>query len=594
MQILNYIHDLLHKQFIINYITLQLIVVQNKILQSTDNNQRNFSAQKITDILLQSLTNLLERIYPIQKRSEMIDIFDLDIAFKCFSSIFQKENFKDQKNIRIIQKNQMYNKYGMQEQLNKQQMILEWLNEKKIFKYYMLIQNSLNFLFKEKIIWIPNLKEIQDSLEKAEYEHKLAIYKLFKDFSNCLEKEWLEYLTDEICNRDLKQVSKDELDLLLDIAKSNHRFKEDYWNVLKMDILIKHYLNFILAQNIEQVLYLYYGNYQFVNFRVVKKKIQFLNGLVHYQIKMESFNCLKLYFLQLNMQVLDLMLYGKQYQNQLAIEYFHSFKTNIEKLQNKLQEKKNQIKNYLDSEINEVGNFKSQMLYLKEKNYQFKFNMKLVNKEDLQYNIININIQQKQMIIYIFNPIKEGYKSQSVGFLPLFLFFCLKIFSKSSTNLIFYPHNYLFLLTLLSPIPISYQLLRTKAEWLNQWPFHIIIICFPFLLFKAPNNLREYSLISIKPIKRLHQFIVLQHHSFQHSNKLLIEVFGIAQESLEYISNFWFQFIIQFLNLYNDNQTIVELRFAISNVIKLEWDAIGLNCLKGDIKFTENGKMKKG
>lgn len=93
-------------------------------------------------------------------------------------------------------------------------MILEWLNEKKIFEILYvgsgnshLVQRSgefFKFLIEEKMIGIPNLKEIWNSLEKAEYEHKLAIYKLFKDVSNCLEKEWLEYLTDEICNRDPK------------------------------------------------------------------------------------------------------------------------------------------------------------------------------------------------------------------------------------------------------------------------------------------------------------------------------------------------------------------------------------------------------
>lgn len=39
------------------------------------------------------------------------------------------------------------------------------------------------------MIGIPNLKEIWNSLDKAEYENKLAIYKLLKDVSNSLEKE---------------------------------------------------------------------------------------------------------------------------------------------------------------------------------------------------------------------------------------------------------------------------------------------------------------------------------------------------------------------------------------------------------------------
>jgi len=43
----------------------------------------------------------------------------------------------------------------------------------------------------------------------------------------------------------------------------------------------------------------------------------------------------------------------------------------------------------------------------------------------------------------------------------------------------------------------------------------------------------------------------------------------------------------------NDNQTIIELRLAISKQIKASWDSIGLNCTKGEIKPTENGKMVK-
>ena len=78
------------------------------------------------------------------------------------------------------------------------------------------------------MIVINNFKEIWNSLEKAEYEHKLAIFKLFKDVSNSLETEWLDFLTDAVCSKEPKDVTKDDLELLLDIIKTNYRYKDEY------------------------------------------------------------------------------------------------------------------------------------------------------------------------------------------------------------------------------------------------------------------------------------------------------------------------------------------------------------------------------
>jgi ubiquitin carboxyl-terminal hydrolase 34 len=56
-----------------------------------------------------------------------------------------------------------------------------------------------------------------------------------------LDKEWLDFLTDALCSKDPREMTKDDLELLPDITKMNYRYKEEYmhkscnyyWSVLK-------------------------------------------------------------------------------------------------------------------------------------------------------------------------------------------------------------------------------------------------------------------------------------------------------------------------------------------------------------------------
>lgn len=82
--------------------------------------------------------------------------------------------------------------------------MVNWLNEKKIFEtLYVnaanshLVQRSaefFKFLLEGKMISLENIQQMWNSISKGETEHKLAIYKLFKDVSSSLDKEYLDFL----------------------------------------------------------------------------------------------------------------------------------------------------------------------------------------------------------------------------------------------------------------------------------------------------------------------------------------------------------------------------------------------------------------
>ncbi|CAD8206268.1 unnamed protein product [Paramecium pentaurelia] len=611
MQILNNIHEMLHKQFIINYVPALQIAVQNNILQSTDNNLRNFSAQKITDIL-QSLTNLLKRVYPIQKRSEIIDRFDLDIAFKCFTSDFLERKIQGLKAIQELIKRtkDLYNQYGMQEYQKQAaiQKILEWLNEKKIFEtLYVgsgnshLVQRSgefFKFLIEEKMIGIPNLKEIWNSLDKAEYENKLAIYKLLKDVSNSLEKEQLEFLTEEICKRDPKEVSKDELDLLLDIVKSNHKYKEDYiikccnyyWNVLKNGQLNQTLFELYMTQYIEQVTSFEMRPHKGIQIKMIGESI----------VKQQSASIGLKVLIKL-IEKLDISPAAwEQYTRNVALTDLQSQYEIIEQIFIQIKEIKKLHSNF--EEIRIRMQF-IQMFYQNINTYEYRLTFNVISTL-WELLVCQSECQQEKDLVFkwfstLSNQDGQSQLTSMVEISELKTFFIEKM-TNDLAHLT--EEGFNCIKTVLSTInkfesfglDVIWQIiLEGENEKVSQMAieyFHQFETTVEKLFNKLQEN-RKYNQKLLRCLLVLEDFIDYSEVNGVGNLKSLNALSQGEELSIQiqYENSQQRRFTIKI----NDNQTIVELRLAISKIIKLQWDAIGLTSLKGEIKFTENGKMIK-
>ncbi|CAD8119650.1 unnamed protein product [Paramecium sonneborni] len=611
MQILNNIHEMLHKQFVINYIPNLYIAVQNNILQSADNNLRNFTTQKITDVLY-ALNNLMKRIYPIQKRSEIIDRLDFDIAFKCFNSDFLERKIQGLKAIQELIKRtkDLYIQYGMQESQKQAaiQMILEWLNQKKIFEsLYVgsgnshLVQRSaefFKFLIEEKMIGIQNLKEIWNNLDKAEYEHKLAIHKLFKDVSNSLEKEWLEFLINEICNKDPKEVTKDELDLLLDIVKSNHKYKEEYiqnccnyyWTVLQKGQLNQTLFEQYLGQYLDLV----------TSFDMRPHKGEQILMIGESIVKQES-TCIGLRVLIKLIEKLDISpATWEQYTRNVALSDLQCKFGIIEEVINQIRESKKQKDSFEDIKVRMQF---IQIFYQNISTYEYRLTFKVISTLWELLVFQSESQQEKDLVFKWFSTLSnQDGQSQLTSMVSI---------SELKTFLIEKMTNDLAHLT-----EEGFSCFKTVLSAINKYENFGFDYLWQIILEG------ENEKVSLMAIEYCHQFEINIERLFnklqenkQQNNKLLrcllvledfidqSEINGVGNlKSLNALSQGEeLQIQIQYENSQqkrftikiNDNQTIVELRFAISKVIKQQWDAVGLNSLKGEIKFTENGKMIK-
>ncbi|CAD8206139.1 unnamed protein product [Paramecium octaurelia] len=611
MQVLNNIYEMLHKQFVSNYVPALQVAVQNNILQSTDNNLRNFSAQKITDIL-QSLSNLMKRVYPIQRRSEIIDRFDLDIAFKCFTSDFLERKIQGLKAIQELIKRtkDLFNSYGMQESQKQAaiQMILEWLNEKKIFETLYagsgnshLVQRSgefFKFLIEERMIGIQNLKEIWNSLEKAEYEHKLAIYKLFKDASNSLEKEWLDFLTDEICSRDPKEVNKDELDLLQDIIKSNHKYKEDYiikccnyyWNVLKNGQLNQTLFEYYLAQYIEQVTSFEMRPHKGVQIKMIGESI----------VKQESASIGLRVLIKL-IEKLDISPAAwEQYTRNVALTDLQSQCGIIEQIFTQIREIKKQHGSL--EEIKVRMHF-IQMFYQNISTYEYRLTFNVIST---LWDLLVCQSEcqsEKDLVFKWFSTLSnQDGQSQLISMVEISELKAFFIDKMANDLAHLTEEGFNCLKTVLSTInkfesfgfDVLWQIiLEGENEKVSQMAIEYIH-SFQTTVEELFNKLQENKKQNQKLLRCL---LVLEDFIDQSEvngvgNLKSLNALSKGEElsiQIQYENSQQRRFTIKI----NDNQTIVELRLAISKVIKLQWDAIGLNSLKGEIKFTENGKMIK-
>jgi ubiquitin carboxyl-terminal hydrolase 34 len=80
-------HEMLHRDVAINLAPKLTEAVIYNLMNSPDNNLRNFSTQRIQESLL-NLGLIAKRFYSLKEKTEMIDKLDMDLSIKCFKSDF--------------------------------------------------------------------------------------------------------------------------------------------------------------------------------------------------------------------------------------------------------------------------------------------------------------------------------------------------------------------------------------------------------------------------------------------------------------------------------------------------------------------------
>ena len=94
-------HEMLHRRFAVAYAPRLTDAVVFNLMNSPDNNLRNFSTQRIQESL-QALGLVAKRYYSLKEKTEMIDRLDMDLAIKCFKSEFLERKLQGLKQIQEL------------------------------------------------------------------------------------------------------------------------------------------------------------------------------------------------------------------------------------------------------------------------------------------------------------------------------------------------------------------------------------------------------------------------------------------------------------------------------------------------------------
>lgn len=111
LTVLGQISALLHREFVQEYIPALKETVWKNILQSPDSNIRNFTKERLDDIL-QALDCLFKRVYPASLRHEvcyilefniisfqLLETLNLEVCALCFDSNFLERKIQGLKSI---------------------------------------------------------------------------------------------------------------------------------------------------------------------------------------------------------------------------------------------------------------------------------------------------------------------------------------------------------------------------------------------------------------------------------------------------------------------------------------------------------------
>ena len=243
IDIINCLNPLLYREFAVDFVPKLKDAVIANILDSPNNNIRNFSKEKI-DSAIRYLQELVKRAYSLKDQYEIMETFSLNVAYLCFSSEFLERKLQGLKAVMEIMKEVKY-RIRKQEFYLDNDLLFQWVNDKQLFEglygknaHAQLIQRSsdfLKFMLNEDFLTVENLSLIWENLRKGNTEERLAIYKVLNSVSIHLKTHHIDFLVLQISEVSVDLLVKEDLELLYEITKyQNHGIQSlaVYWKGL--------------------------------------------------------------------------------------------------------------------------------------------------------------------------------------------------------------------------------------------------------------------------------------------------------------------------------------------------------------------------
>ena len=159
----------------------------------------------------------------------MIENFTLKVALLCFKSTILERKIHGLKMIQDIIKSIKYQDYKSitYKELG------SWLESNNIFddlygsaSHSQLIQRSsefLRFLIIEELLTLEHLVIIWRGIDKGDTHTKLSIYKMISDLSMSFNAQSVEFLVERIAEMEISKITKDDIDLLYDLARFSNK-----------------------------------------------------------------------------------------------------------------------------------------------------------------------------------------------------------------------------------------------------------------------------------------------------------------------------------------------------------------------------------
>jgi len=242
--ILGNIHAVLHRDFCYDYVPRLKEAVWRNLLKSPDSNIRNFTKERI-DNIIQAFDGLLKRVYSLPEKYEMIENLSLEICSICFESNFLERKLQGLKSLLEIIKNLRFGslKYITVDYLNK--FILSHSIFDKIYGskgHVQLMQRSADFLkymINENILSTEELEIVWNATTKGDMETKLSIYKVLSEISLHFKNEHLDFLIKKISNIPPSDIIPDEIELVYELSRFclkgsefTKKARDFFWNII--------------------------------------------------------------------------------------------------------------------------------------------------------------------------------------------------------------------------------------------------------------------------------------------------------------------------------------------------------------------------
>lgn len=186
------LHEALHREFAFEFVPGFFEAVRANMEGSPDANLRNFSQQRVEDVVV-GVGLALKRVFSLKEKNEMVGRLEMSVAIRCFKSEFLERKIQGLKLIQdLIKRTKEWAIQNSDLKFLTIQVMVDWVNENTVFESlyqsnsYMIQRSSdfLKFMLEEKLVAHSQLKMICDRARTtSELEDKQAIYKVLKDAS---------------------------------------------------------------------------------------------------------------------------------------------------------------------------------------------------------------------------------------------------------------------------------------------------------------------------------------------------------------------------------------------------------------------------